>query len=69
MKMSEIEKMTRYIERTKISNNDFYQMSLAKPSKEVAAYMEKLGVSLTDNKGKMRSLSSNVNNLSPWRDI
>ena len=32
--------------------------NLAKPSKEVAAYMEKLGVSLTDNKGKMRSLSS-----------
>lgn len=32
--------------------------NLAKPSKEVSVYMEKLGVSLTDNKGKMRSLSS-----------
>lgn len=26
--MSEIEKMKRYIERTKISNDDFYQMNL-----------------------------------------
>lgn len=32
--------------------------NLAKPSKEVSGYMEKLGVSLTDNKGAMRSLSS-----------
>ena len=32
--------------------------NLAKPSKEVSVYMEKLGISLTDNKGKMRTLSS-----------
>lgn len=31
--------------------------NLAKPSNEVAAYMELLGVSLTDDQGKMRSLS------------
>ncbi|MCI9366867.1 MAG: phage tail tape measure protein [Oscillospiraceae bacterium] len=31
--------------------------NLAKPSEQVAGYMERLGVSLTDNDGKVRSLS------------
>lgn len=31
--------------------------NLAKPSKEVSAYMQKLGISLTDNSGATRSLS------------
>lgn len=31
--------------------------NLAKPSSDVAGYMEKLGISLTDSQGKMRSLS------------
>lgn len=32
--------------------------NLAKPSKQVSEYMDKLGISLTDNNGKMKSLSA-----------
>ena len=37
--------------------------NLSKPSSEVAAYMEKLGISLTDDQGKMLSLSEVMGDL------